>query len=1712
MHSTDESLSNQDKKKWKQKNKFTDASTFDNGVFDSLQQIISSIDITDEGASNDFQSIIEFFQKGFASQATQAWSYYAQVNNHHMFTDTSIKLTRTLKILNFDPSLHEYGSTLIGDILSKYAKVLYRGLNNLRPSITNPIIRLMKEIVSFHQGQHVDDFLSFFDLSLSSLPKILTPSKAELADVELAQNNSHFSMRFNFIKFWLALIENATPLLRKDILVENHKIMSTWVKHMNKVDTTELMEQTITVFMEKILQEKSFKKITKCKILNELVVSKIHGFYYSSSKNLVKQVDNFFQTYATDPQYSVAFSDDKLWFAESVFSVNLSGSSTGAPVQVNQKQFKLHNKLLFTMLTNFKPWEDDVQSNTVLKVLEHVPELIPPYCNFLASHGTHDPKMTSYWFGSTLLLGRIMKLPIPDGMFSVQTDLLPSITLVMDNILPSPITKNALTKSLQHEVPLIKQLGCQMLVFSFQKLETVLEMYSQKGWDSEKATLTNNFHALIPDLAIVTSILNEVYSKQRDNKLLSLSLTIILRYYSKFFPNFFNVALPSPNIYVDIMNQDTFQGVDLVILDNFLQYQELNNSQTKWWNAAKNENSLFTSLLKLSSSKNATNAITSKITALLDNLLHYTIIFNSDRLLASPISALINSLQVTTQAEDEPDTAQLKKIWKLLDETVSRCVKTPYKYVDISKEYGYISPFVIALSEQWKFVDKSSSYDLVSKWILIFLRNLVFVGESSGSMKDMIGTMEKIPRDAVAIYFEFEKYEENISNLQKSDYLLCNNVDFSFFQYITLLPLSKLTSISRYPVNDLDVVGLLFRVRTLLNHDEIPLNKYNLSSIFDDLLSRVGNYASTTNSFKFEFPKPKYFKDIILNPSTDLSNTVKCKKLAHVTADMIQIYDQLGVELPEFQEHMFSLFSGCYELWNADENLLNILNVAAQMLSNDQMLTVLKSSSSINQDIVFSMLLKLYEKKETMSNELFMSLLKQSSQKVAVMLARFMEIQAIPQLDFEEVFQLALENISRLPVAQQCLKFEEAIPRLEPHLKNITGNDLIIAIGKLLKNQESEEIQTFLRRSVDVSLEFFETASARGFRDIMELFCNCYLLLTEEEKTRILSFATTQYKHKYITPIAKFVNLSNSFESEMIKTWLSKSILFITKWFSESQMLSENFVSFLLQFKEILLKTNIWKLANNSSLNSQLEAILGSKWISYEIVMEYTNVLILGGGRSSIESGRMLQILIHNNHNSLTMDNVEPHIRFLTGSMIYNLYCVDVSKNSNAVVQEKLLTFYNGSVQPEDRFILKILEHIETKTSIPWTNYIYSWDFLDNLSADEMQLIGSTKLIIKEKEGFVVTLSKNTVNNSITNYIPDRPDVPRFTNETVQERWKQLQNFEQQSELNTRKVKDTIYDPLFILLTIINNDELVRQKVLEDGSLTYKFEVKKLLESRLLQFIISSLSDSSEVSRIALSIIYEIIKSLEENSQFKEGHILKVLLTRIAYTFHKTDANGKKLAPQDISPLIWLTIARISTVLAQPASFMFEKAFRWVLSCPSIRENEVPLLQQAMSLKNLSDGNEDYYKYLQWILDSVHQGLKTESDVNLLKARNVLEWLMNLLNSPYLSFKLRTTIKGIIYKLQRIGSAGSTLITRYAAISQIESEQQSVFRELKVADSVLKKNKMNKKHLKDSLVLQQEELNNQELGLGYSIILRSQKRLRDWVNEDIENITKRICP
>lgn len=86
------------------------------------------------------------------------------------------------------------------------------------------------------------------------------------------------------------------PIREKRTLTENFKIMSNLFKFMNKADSDKLSEHILSVFINDILKEKSFKRTTKTKILNELAASKIHHFYYSSNKNLVKKANEFFLT------------------------------------------------------------------------------------------------------------------------------------------------------------------------------------------------------------------------------------------------------------------------------------------------------------------------------------------------------------------------------------------------------------------------------------------------------------------------------------------------------------------------------------------------------------------------------------------------------------------------------------------------------------------------------------------------------------------------------------------------------------------------------------------------------------------------------------------------------------------------------------------------------------------------------------------------------------------------------------------------------------------------------------------------------------------------------------------------------------------------------------------------------------------------------------------------------------------------------------------------------------------------------------------------------------------------------------------------------------------------------------------------------------------------------------------------------------------------
>lgn len=1687
--------------KSKKKDDKYNAGAVDAGITAKLEKIIESLR-SNEGNS-DYTHLLQFFQRGQSNQLVQTWSYYAQINNHAMFAKTTMLILHTLRLLGKNATATEWGSALIKLILMDYIKVIYRGLNNVRSQITNPILYLMKEIILFNQSQHVEDFLSFFDFSLTSLPRIMTPSKSELENIGKGNvsGNKHKSLRLSFIEFWIVLITKTPSLLRKDLLIDNFKIMSAWFKYMDKTDSPKTMIDTLNMFIVSILQERMFKRLSKTKILNEFALAKIHHFYYSNDKDLVKKVNEFFIAYGVTPSSSVAFPDNCVWFSESP----VSGNNSGVEIVVNQREFKIYNKLLFNVIRLFKPWEDEMQSTTVLKYLEHTPELVAPYCYNLASLGAHDPRMTSYWFGMTMLLGRIINLPIPEFMKNIESDLVPSTSIVMENILPSSLTKSASTKMLQNDVILIKHLGCQLLIFAFQKLKKILDLYDRKGWSSSKASLNTTFLNDIPDLSVIVATMNQTYQKDKENKLIALSLAMILKHYSIMFSNFFSITFPPTNVFVDILQKNSFNGVELALLDNFLQFQEFNGTQTKWWNSTNTENSLLSSLLKLASSNNSNYATTKKVCDLINNLLKGSVIFNDD-LLIDPITTLVVSLQVHfSKSDDTPQT--FDRVWTLLDQCIARVIKTPYKYVDMAQNYDNISPFLMTLSEQWKFVEKTdAAFDQLAKWVCIFFRILAITGESQVGLKRLLNErFENIPDGYVAVYLNFDN--SDVVALNRADYILNELVDSSFFHYINLVDYKKIKNNTRLPVNDLDALAILFKITLIAEDQEIKLDN-NFKTNVLTLLEVFAKYVLTNNSLTLI--APKIYEPLFLSISNNSNNDLKRKKFVYITQQLLSIFemssDKENIIFEKFLYHWLIDFLNQNKELDQIESVLSatvchFLNIADVRL-------ILFKNTHLDEASVIEIFSKLAKHEDVMLD--FGTIMKyfSSNPKIVTLVSKFIADNRFEKIDSSSLLDLIVEDISYISLLHAFATSQYFdVLKILPYLSKTKSKSIEMSIASIVNNlaDGNKEVKEFIEKVILYCGENFKDFSHTEFETFLAVFINNAKLVNDDQARAVLQYITTEYEHKFSYLVIDFVANFSQMQEEFISKWFNKMTLYITKIFSDKCTLSEKFTQVLKSFKELVDTHNIWTNVSASIINTQLEVVLSKTWINDSFVMEYILSIVMKASDKQVQANKMVQIMINNEDSSFLKDcETESYIKYLSTLVLYVLFSIDPASCSNRLVQNKLVTFYTGTISSTDKLIFQMLQIIESNYSESWTNLIYTWDLVESDSG--LDIIGEVKLFTQEKEGLILTLRRDIIENSMKNYVIDRSKVPqvKFDDHNA---FTKFQDFFRESErILVKEKRGIVYDPLFLLLLTINNKELVKQyKSEEENDKRYVFNVKNFILSKLFQFVICCLGDKdTETKRVAEIILTQILISLEdEMHQFKDSNIYKILVKKILFTIN----SHKDQTP--IIPMMWFSIGSLCEILNQPVNVLYEKAFRWILNGPQIRYFDIPLLQELLSPKATDYENDSFYAQLSWILRTLETSTTCKEDVELLKRQNVIEWLYALTNVPYLNGRLLSNINYNIYKIQRIEDGGSNLVTRFGGISQLQLQEMSVMKHSKELETLMKKNDKNTYRLKKKLLLEELRLNQDQIGRSYEVLVQSNKRLSDWT-EDFANV-KRQC-
>lgn len=1654
------------KKKWVPPSNGISGSV-ENGVLEKIGVLLKEESVED---------ISQFLSKGFGSQAIQSWSYFAQVNDHRKFTSSTVTLTKLLSFISGHNELHEYSIQLIKDILTNYIKTIYRGLNSLRASLTNPILRLINEIVLFRNGALIDDFVALFDFTLPVLPKLLAPSKTELADIEGTREKEFLSIRYCFIRFLLNLLKYSAPLLRKDLLVNNSKIMINWFKYICVIDSNNLINLTLTAWDEKIIKEQSFKKATKIKVFNEWNISKILPIYYSKDKELRTTFDNFILSLATDSKYGLRFSSDETWFLPS------TGSGT---ISVNGKSFKTHNKLLYSLVTNLKPWDDDLQLHATIQILKSVPELIPPFVNYLASRGLHDPKLSSYWLGQTLLLSKVISLEIPDDILSHDALIAPATNIIVELIVPSVLNRSVLARCVLSESFLIRQLSSQLIINSIQKLEKLLDLYTKKDWNEQKIQLINKVRLSLPELSTVLNSLTDSYAKKPENKILLLSLLTTVNGYMRLFSESLTFSQHLAKPYSDIINEKEFKSIDFVLLDNFFQLQEGDSSNIKWWNKSDKSTSLFISLLKLACSKSSvSDAVTGKITKLLSNLVRQTVVFNSDNAKADHVELLTRSLQ-KIMSPDETNEEQIEKIWKLLDESVSRCVRSPFKYLDSSNELQRVSPLIITIFEQWKFVDKKTPYDLTTKWFAIFLRYLIIAGEPLTSVLELLKTVE-LSFD-ISHYLPSSSYEKDLRVLDQ-DVVTKTTQDSTFFETITTAPLEKLQKLGKMPTSHVDIVGSFFRLIQIYEDHSLKLKENGLEAIVVDILSKVGNYLVSNSEASIEFSHKKYWNALFVSSEFD-------EKSAFIASTLAEIFSQL----PEFSSEDFQETTKQFLKTGAGQNDL-VIGSSLWALEDNDLMSLMDGHSDFVKQEALNLLLQ--RKVALKSSTAAIAL---ESDNLIHLIELFISKKLVIYDEPEVLFTVASKEHSRHSILRFLAQEEKIADKLLEFVVATEDPILTASIASSLSQEILSEFidQGKLTSSIAEAKRYAverikdENFEAVPFSQLLHIFLLPSLSIKESERDLVLTYALSSNTNKYTSEVAKLIEAFNTFDNSLVKVWINKSVLYMTKILAEFEKLPSSFTFFMESFKSLIMRISLSQATNKVHLNALLEVIF-TKWSAHEVVLEFAAALVIIASKSSLETTKLLQILIANDNIALAKRNKSSsRARFLSALILWRLFELDVSKNSSVSLQEKVLSFYNGTNSAEDVLLYKVLEKLETRLNSSWIDYVYTWDFLDSLTEDEADLIGETKFIEKKKEGFVITLNKSTITNTIKEYSIHTHEIPVLQS-GGHSNWSKIESFYEEVHFSASK-KET-YNPFFLSLLVINNDELVTISTDEDEQLP-KVNIRKLMDSNILAFIILNLSSENEqLTSITQSILSAILHSLKTNSSFKDKHIIELFLTKILFTFKKVDEEtGERLKPTTFSPLVYSTISRLSSILVNPGHVLYEKAFRWVLKSPVLRQNEIPLYNEITTVTVTNDDSSNYYKQLSWLFEGFVEGVKSKDDIKLLRNKNVFEWIMNLSSSPYISNNIKFLILEFIHTVQNVEEGADMLITRYGGLANLEQHISSLeFNgDLLTSATEIAKN-------------QQEILNMKELGVRYSIIAQSRKRIGDWAQDDLPGFSKRL--
>lgn len=1475
--------------------------------------------------ADEVDQIERFLADKNGPRIVQIWSYFATANEHGKHTNATLKLAHLISTwAKLDALKAHIGELIRSDILlPTIFKVIYRALSSMRPSLANPGLKLLILILEYDNGALADEMVRLFDLSLPVLPKLATPFKQELsAGTRLGPR----SIRYNFVMFWNSLVSNTSSVVRKDVLESQscRKILGNLFKYCSKFDTLELISTSIDVWSEKIAFEPLFDRFrgVRLRVFNQWNIAAVVPLFAIPDHDINVKLQKLVSTFLCD---SVAVLGEPL------------------PVSVANRTFHLANRFVYNVVTLLKPWEDKLQLETVLAVLQKAPELIPPYNAHLAIENSNfEPRLTFFWIGLALLLQRLLATPLDPALKTKDPEY----------VIPASLNSASFSACFKHPNSLVRHVGVQLCVGALKKLRSVVSWYESSGNSEIARSLTARCQESFPDVSVMTSVL---FSAK--NSRLTVAMAECLYLYLDTFPGSqvpVNDLGKLSSFLDDTLSQES---PDAGLVAALLRLQEaLGDRRQKWHTSRPGRLALFTSLLKLASKTSADEVI-----RLVTRMASLTAMF-PDSKSELVLYSLVAALRAVSEFSD------IDSIWKCVDQAVSR-IGSPYKYVDLGRLKYQIHPFCVAVFEQFSFVSASRAHLL---WISLFSRYLSAVGE-------LIEGLTALVKDYVTKPFGEDITADNSGAASKAFYSLSLEEIVAQFEDIALSD-----AFETLMTKNLAFFEAALYEGDARRIDAVPQNAFDLCACLrvEGGLLKVRNYlAHSGDDLAFEALEKYMFS--VCPPQEFL-------KIGGFLKQMVLE----GVNSPGF-----------WQLVRAYSN--HVTTFTSDMASSPAFIWALPASilcsnfESCSKKVADAYLFEIIARKVLVSPSILTRALEIGSSHLVERLVRS-ELVSIKEEDVPSLVGHLSKSLSMI-----LQSFLETYPQYIQEFASVEGEAALYVImaSNDLKQLDSKVVGTICAGLVK-GLPGLTTPDAilRGVR----LAAKCGEFCSEEDLETLERFFFED--NVIFSPWAvKFMEFLVSRKKVKSSTlYLGRCTLFINKKFAETSKMTKSFSEFLDALSLFFERFNV--KVPQGLITTQLEIVFrGESWINLSSVLEYINNVI---AVYSLDSTRLLQLFLSNEKNAIF--GPELYEKLLSAVITKRLFRHDPKKSSTILICEKVLLAYGGGLLKSDLILYEILEETESHLGLSWLNghgkVEIEFERSQRNAADDYDML-NVKFISKEKMGLRVVLKGDQLAHSIENFHETMPIALDCSQGSSILR--NLQNSVIDSSAGYKS-----YDPRFLLLLILNKDGLVSF----DENNKPKFDLRSLVDSGLLRYVIVCLSMKNDlVQKLAKTILYNISEFIQAGCSFKDLELVKVMLLKTLAT--ETELCG----------IIFHLLGEMVSIVATPTHFLYEKTYKYLLGNPTLSLSDLPLFKAICGAPDAVN----YGQEIIWFLGALKRGIHTVEDVEFLRKRQIIDWLLTLRGSLFPSFRVQKLVVLVLNRVMDVGG-DELLQKRYAMDAELD--------------------------------------------------------------------------